>query len=63
MIIDCPACNKCFTITDEEPQIRGQVVCPHCQKHFEVTWLFPLTIDFVEETAANPMLSIENEII
>ena len=59
MIIDCPSCKNYFDIADEEPEIRRQLVCPHCQKYFEVTWLYPLTIDFVEEISAKPEYSIE----
>lgn len=59
MIIDCPSCKISFDIADEEPEIRRQLVCPHCQKYFEVTWLYPLTIDFVEEISAKPEYSIE----
>lgn len=54
MIIKCPSCLEQFEIADEEPEIRRRLTCPHCQMIFEVTWLYPLTLDFVEE---NPIIS------
>ena len=58
MEIDCPSCKKDFDIYDEEPEINRQLVCPHCQQHFEVTWLYPLTIDFIEDFSAKPEYSV-----
>lgn len=54
MVIICPACQVEFKIMDEEPDIRGLITCPHCQRAFEVTWLYPLTLDYVED---NPLIS------
>ena len=54
MIISCPSCQEEFEIADEEPEIRRKLTCPHCQMIFEVTWLYPLTLDFLEEIPINP---------
>lgn len=60
MVIKCPSCLEEFEIADEEPEIRGRLTCPHCQMIFEVTWLYPFTLDFVEDYPAIPNHSIEN---
>ena len=49
MIIDCPSCLEKFKIPDEEPEIKRRLTCPHCQQQFEVTWLYPFTLDFIDE--------------
>ena len=58
MIIKCPSCLNEFEIADEEPEILRRLTCPHCQMIFEVTWLYPLTLDFVDEIPAIPNRSI-----
>jgi hypothetical protein len=63
MLLNCPSCNKYFDIANEEPEIRKQFVCPHCLKNCEVTWLYPITIDFIEDNPSNPKRSIESKII
>ena len=60
MVIECPSCKKEFEIADEEPEIRRRLTCPHCQMLFEVTWLYPLTLDYLEEELIKPSRSIES---
>lgn len=59
---NCPSCQKEFEISEQEVDIRisRRLSCPHCLTMFEVTWLFPLTLDFVEENSVNQSHSIEN---
>lgn len=60
MIIKCPSCQNEFEIVDEEPEILRRLTCPHCQMIFEVTWLYPLTLDYVDEIPVNPNRPIES---
>jgi C4-type Zn-finger protein len=60
MKINCPSCQKKFEIIDEEQNIKRQLACPHCLTHFEVTWLYPLTLDFIEEIPHIPNRPIES---
>lgn len=62
MLINCPSCQKEFEIADEEPEIKRRLVCPHCITQFEVTWLYPFTMDFIEENPHNPKRSIESRV-
>jgi hypothetical protein len=60
MIIECPSCLGKFEIADEQPDIKNHLTCPHCQNIFEVTWLYPFTIDFLEETSIQSDRLIES---
>lgn len=60
MIIHCLSCLKEFEIIGEEPDIKKQILCPHCHTAFEVTWLYPFTMDFVEEISINTHHAIES---
>lgn len=62
MLINCPSCQKEFEIIDEEPEINRRLMCPHCVTHFEVTWLYPLTLDFPEEFPLNPSSSVKSTV-
>jgi predicted Zn finger-like uncharacterized protein len=53
MIINCPSCQNKFVIADEEPDINKRLTCPHCHQIFEVTWLYPFTLDYLEEGIHN----------
>lgn len=48
MITKCPTCRGKIEVS-EDPNIGLKLVCPHCSTEFEVTWLFPLTLDLIEE--------------
>jgi hypothetical protein len=43
----CLVCNNEIELT-EDPSIGLLVQCFYCNTYFEVTWLFPLTVDFVD---------------
>lgn len=59
MEIVCPACKKNLVIGNEETEIRNQLVCPCCQQNLEIIWLYPLTIDVIEEFSAKAEYSHE----
>lgn len=59
MIVECPSCHNNFKIGDEEPNINRRLTCPHCQQYFEVTWLYPFTLDYPEESSQDKVLLIE----
>lgn len=60
MVINCPSCQKKFVIGDEETDIKRRLKCPHCMDLFEVTWLYPFTLDFIEEELINSSRAIDN---
>jgi len=62
MQINCPSCKKGFEIIDEEPEIRRRLTCPNCLKYFAVTWLYPFTLELIEESQPNLNLALENEV-
>ena len=43
----CPACKQKL-IFNTIPEIGFRLVCDNCKEHLEVTWLFPLAIDYEE---------------
>lgn len=45
----CPACQSRFEI-EEEPDLGIKVTCPECSITYEVTWLYPFTLDYLEVT-------------
>ena len=51
MITKCPLCKGEIEVS-EDPYIGAQVMCLHCYSNFEVTWLFPLTIDLLDQKPA-----------
>ena len=62
MLFTCPSCQKEFGIIDEEPEIRRRLTCPNCLKYFAVTWLYPFTLELIEESQPNLNLALENEV-
>jgi uncharacterized protein YbaR (Trm112 family) len=62
MLINCPSCQKGFEIIDQEPEIRRRLTCPNCFKYYEVTWLYPFTLDSIEESQPNKNLALEDEV-
>ena len=41
----CPECEHELKF-DSIPEIGQHVVCENCNKQLEVTWLFPLALDY-----------------
>lgn len=60
MVINCPSCQKRFNIADEETDIKKRLKCPHCLNLFEVIWLYPFTLDFIEDNLLNSSHTVEN---
>lgn len=53
--IPCPKC--CQSIDLESEQNIGQpVICTSCHTLLEVTWLFPVCLDYPEASEPNPIL-------
>jgi hypothetical protein len=50
MITKCPNCKGDIEVR-EDPAIGLQLLCRHCSTEFVVTWLFPLTLDLVDNNA------------
>ena len=51
MVTQCPLCNGEIQVS-EGPFIGTQLMCLHCYSNFEVTWLFPLTLDLLDGRTA-----------
>lgn len=60
MVIECPACHSKLQLCDEDADIKKKLTCPHCHTQLEVTWLFPLTLDFYEEDYLQSNLTVDN---
>ena len=60
MVIECPACQSKLQLCDEDADIKKKLTCPHCQTQLEVTWLFPLTLDYYEEDYLQSRYSVDN---
>ena len=48
MITKCPLCKGEIEVNGD-PNIGSQVKCLHCYSDFEVTWLYPLTLDYCDD--------------
>jgi lysine biosynthesis protein LysW len=58
----CPACQSRFEI-EEEPDLGIRVTCPDCSVTYEVTWLYPFTLDYLETNEPDQkddFVSLEN---
>jgi predicted amidophosphoribosyltransferase len=60
MIVDCPSCQKSFQIIDQDSDVSRRLICPHCMTPFEVTWLYPFTLDFIEDLPIDSNQSVES---
>lgn len=49
----CPECDNDIFF-EETPEIGQVLICLNCQTVLEVTWLFPISLDFQEK---NPKVS------
>ena len=48
----CPHCNGPIEIQGN-PEVGQQVKCPNCLAVLVITWLYPLCLDFLEESLTN----------
>ena len=46
----CPECTRKINL-DSTPEIIQLLKCSYCQNVLEVTWLFPIILDYKEKTA------------
>lgn len=61
MITKCLICKGEIEVS-EDPNIGLQLMCIHCSTEFEVTWLFPLTLDLLDKNLpANSDIVIDEE--
>jgi lysine biosynthesis protein LysW len=44
----CPECDNDIFF-EETPEIGQVLICVNCQAVLEVTWLFPISLDFQEK--------------
>lgn len=52
----CPECQHTIEIIPN-PQIGQKVTCLDCDVDFEVTWLFPISLDYLEISEKNETIS------
>ena len=43
----CPECKHLINLFSL-PEIGQQLICENCNNMFEVTWLFPVFLDYLE---------------
>ena len=60
MITKCPICSGDIGIS-EDPDIGSQLLCIHCSTEFEVTWLFPLTLDLLVNNSHANGVTVKDE--
>lgn len=47
--VSCPECQQQIDL-DSDPKIGQRTTCRSCKKDFQVTWLFPIFLDYLEIT-------------
>ena len=52
--VSCPECRQPINLESEQ-HIGQQVICNSCHTQLEVTWLFPVSLDYPETSASNPI--------
>ena len=52
ILASCPQCARRIEI-HSNPEIGQQVECQDCQTVLVVTWLYPVCLDFLDESAFN----------
>jgi hypothetical protein len=45
----------------EDPNIGLQLKCLHCHTTVEVTWLFPLTLDFIDKNSIGEIKAVTDK--
>ena len=55
----CPECKQLIEIT-ADPEIGQQFLCTACDTVFEVTWLFPISLDYLEASYQAPVCGSAN---
>jgi uncharacterized protein YbaR (Trm112 family) len=45
--ISCPECQQKIDL-DSDPKIGQHITCQSCKTDFQVTWLFPICLDYLE---------------
>lgn len=48
----CPQCASRIDI-QANPEVGLQLRCPNCQTALVVTWLYPVCLDFLDESHSN----------
>ena len=52
--VSCPECRQPIALESEQ-NIGQQVICNSCHTQLEVTWLFPVSLDYTETSEPNPI--------
>ena len=60
MMILCPDCRQPLDLS-ADPEIGQHLTCEHCHAVLEVTWLFPLSLDFLEIKEPPPLQKDESD--
>lgn len=58
VIVSCPECENRIHL-DSKPVIGQRAACEDCQTVFEVTWLFPICLDYLDYE--KPVSDVLNE--
>jgi hypothetical protein len=49
LTVTCPQCQRQIDL-DSDPEIGQCLICKSCHAILEVTWLFPVDVDFLENS-------------
>jgi len=60
MTTRCPSCMEEIEVS-EDPNIGLQLKCLHCHTTVEVTWLFPLTLDFIDKNSIGEIRAVTDK--
>ena len=44
----CPECKQLVNLVSI-PEIGQQLICVNCNSYLEVTWLFPVILDYLDD--------------
>jgi len=58
--VSCPTCNQSINLVSDQ-HIGQQIMCHSCHTQLEVTWLFPISLDYPEPTESDSTSLRENK--
>jgi hypothetical protein len=57
--VTCPTCSQPINLESDQ-HIGQRIVCHSCHTQLEVTWLFPVCLDYPETTESDSTYQKEN---
>lgn len=57
----CPSCQAGIEISAIQSEINHRLACPQCSVNLEVTWLYPFTLDLIDDPRLKNDLPLQQE--